>query len=302
MNALKCWLMRKGFRLASRLYWRKSPTRPVAVQDLSMPVEGGVVALRVYRPEAAGAVPLMLYFHGGGFMVGDLDTHDALCRQLCAGSGYLVLAVDYRLAPEHVFPAAAEDALAALRWALAHAGELGVDSAQIVLAGDSAGGNLAAVTALQARDLLPGVVKGQVLLYPMADHYVHGGPSYSEFAKGATLTRGMMVDFWDCYYRNSPLLAPGQTRHPLATPLAVENLVGLPPALVITAGRDPLRDEGLAYARRLAEQGVAVRHCHYPDAPHGFIGTMGPIAEHEQGVADILGWLSGLKPCSAGRE
>ncbi|MFG1701977.1 alpha/beta hydrolase [Nonomuraea sp. M3C6] len=243
----------------------------------------GDVPVRVYwpdgdgprqGPDGDGGWPVVVYFHGGGFTVGSLDSHDGVCRQLCAGSGAVVVAVGYRLAPEHPYPAAVEDAYAATRWVHRHAAELGADPGLLVVAGDSAGGNLATVTCLKARDEGGPLIRLQVLVYPATDA-AQDSPSYAENGEGYFLTAAHMRWFWDCYQptrdrRAEPYSSPGRA-----------DLRGLPPALVITAEHDPLRDEGEAYARSLEEAGVAVRSIRYDGMFHGFfgMGTVLPAAK-----------------------
>src|SRR2546422_4492162 len=206
------------------------------------------VPLRVYRPAGVAAttlLPGLVYFHGGGWVIGDLDTHDVLCRQLTAWAGITVVNVDYRLAPEHKFPAAADDAWAATRWVVAHASELGLDAGRLAVGGDSAGGNLAAVVALQARDAGAPVIKLQVLVYPVTDVAAESR-SYQDFSEGYMLTRESMRWFTAHY-----LAAAGQANDWRVSPLRASSHAGLPPALVVTPGVGPLRDEGGAYAAQL---------------------------------------------------
>lgn len=292
-DKLKIPFMRSAMRLFARFIWRKQQPQ-VAIHDALVPSPDCEIPVRVYSPPGEGPFPVVVYFHGGGFVVGDIETHHALCFELSERAQSVVVSVDYRLAPEHPFPAAVEDCLAATHWALAQAAELKADPQKLVVAGDSAGGNLAAVVAIQFREKQVQAIRGQVLLYPVTDHYDPATPSYLENAKGQGLTRGLMIWFWDTYLRNSPLLKEGETRHPLATPLHESELKGLPPALVITAEKDPLRDEGLAYADALAEQGVAVQSTTYQGAQHGFIGAVGPNDDHYRGLDEISAWLQQL--------
>jgi acetyl esterase len=247
-----------------------TPTPPEigAVRDLAADGPGGAIPLRVYRPAhvAAGApLPGLVYFHGGGWVIGDLDTHDVQCRQLTAEAGITVVAVDYRLAPEHKFPAALDDAWAATRWVVAHGSELGIDARRLAVAGDSAGGNLAAVVALLARDAGGPAISLQVLVYPVTDLGAES-QSYSDFAEGYMLTRESMR-----WFTNHYLKSPNEARDWRASPIHAASLAGLPPALVVTAGYDPLRDEGAAYAARLTEAGVQVDYVCYGGMIHGFM-------------------------------
>jgi len=288
----------KLFRFASRLFakllwWRKAP-RNLTVHDQLVPTRAGNVSVRIYSPESAGPHPVIVFFHGGGFVIGDLNTMDGTCRELAVNTTHTVVSVDYRLAPEAPFPAAAEDCIDAVQWLQAEAVNINVDSSRICLAGDSAGGNLAAVAALHFNSVQPGLIKGQILIYPVTHHYSYETPSYSEKARGYGLTRNMMIWFWDHYYRETSALASGRFTHPLSTPLAEDQLSGLPPALVLTAEHDPLRDEGIEYADKMAAAGVAVQQTLYHDAQHGFAGSMGPTKDQKKAIAEISDWLSSL--------
>src|SRR6059036_1962897 len=229
----------------------------------------GAVPVRVYRPARVAAttlLPGLVYFHGGGWVIGDLDTHDVLCRQLTAEGGITVASVDYRLAPEHKFPAAVDDAWEATRWVSASAERLGIDARRLAVGGDSAGGNLASVVALLARDAGAPAIAYQALLYPVTDL---GGESrsYGDFADGFMLTRDSMRWFASQY-----LAGKGEAMDWRVAPLRAATLAGLPPALIVTAGFDPLRDEGEAYARRLREASVRVDYACYGGMLHGFVG------------------------------
>jgi acetyl esterase len=248
------------------------PAAVALVRELAAPrADGGTLPLRLYR--AAGTataerLPALVYFHGGGWVVGDLGTHDSLCRHLANTAGCAVVAVEYRLAPEHPFPAAVDDALSATVFVADKADELGVDGNCLAVGGDSAGGNLAAVVALLVRERGAPALRSQVLIYPATDLGVRH-PSYDLFAEDYLLTRATMHWFVAHYLRS-----PQDREDWRASPLLAADLSGLPPALVLTAGFDPLRDEGDAYAERLRAAGVAVRHRPYPDQIHGFV-TMG---------------------------
>jgi acetyl esterase len=226
----------------------------------------GQIPVRIYWPQGEAARrPVVVYFHGGGFTLCTLDTHDPTCRMICADAGVVVVSVDYRLAPEHPYPAAVEDAYAATRWVYEHAGELGADPARLVVAGDSAGGNLATVTCLKARDEGGPPIALQVLVYPATDA-AQDTPSYVENGEGYFLTTAHMRWYWDCYQ-------PDRARRaePYSSPMNAD-VTGLPPALVITAEHDPLRDEGEAYAARLRAAGVEVESVRYDGMFHGFFG------------------------------
>src|SRR5213083_2173139 len=247
------------------------------------------IPLRVYRPPGVSdsrRLPVLVYFHGGGWVIGDLETHDVLCRQLTAGSGVSVVSVDYRLAPEHKFPAAVDDAWAATRWVVAHAGELAVDASRLAVGGDSAGGNLAAVVALLARDKGAPAIAVQVLIYPVTD-LVGETRSYRDFAEGYLLTREGMRWFIAHY-----LTAEAEAADWRASPIRAQSLAGLPAALIVTAGFDPLRDEGEAYAERLRDAGVRVDSVCYGGMIHGFV-PMGRLLDTAgRAISLIAGSLS----------
>jgi acetyl esterase len=242
---------------------------PVArVEERRIPGAAGPLPARLYVPADDRRVrPLVVYYHGGGWVVGDLDTHDPLCRFLAREVDACVLAVDYRLAPEHRFPAAADDAVAAFRWAVGEAPVLGCDPAKVAVAGDSAGGNLSAVVSLVTTRAGGPRPAAQLLVYPATD-LANRHPSYRLFADGFFLTAAEM-DWYIGHYVPDRETA----RDPRASPLLAPDLTGLPPALVLTAGFDPLRDEGEAYARRLEEAGVSVWFRRHPGLIHGFANT-----------------------------
>ena len=234
--------------------------------DRTVPGPAGPVPVRIYSPPTVEAVGVLLYLHGGGWTIGDLDTHDHPCRTLCHDGSVVVVSVDYRLAPEHPFPAALDDARAVLDWVAAHTADLGVASGRIAVGGDSGGGNLAAVLALMARDSGDPTLAFQLLVYPAVDlraNSVERYPSLRENATGYLLTLEHMELFIG-NYRPDPALGEDWRLSPLLAP----DHSGLPPALVITAGFDPLRDEGHAYAETLSSAGVEVVHRHYPETVH----------------------------------
>ncbi len=263
------------------------PAAIAAVAGRIIPGPGGPLRLRLYTPPGQGPFPLLVFFHGSGFVLCSLDTHDGICRNLCAGAGCVVASVDYRLAPEHRFPAAPEDCLAALRWCAAHAAELGADAARIAVGGDSAGGNLAAVTAIRVRDEGGPRLAGQLLLYPVTDWHSPGWPSYAENAEGFGLTRATMEWFWGHYLADPA----AEAAHPHAVPLRAPSLAGLPPALVTTAEYDPLRDEGEAYADRLRAAGVTVAATRWMGMNHGFLFWAGRVDKATAAIAEAAGWL-----------
>ncbi len=236
-----------------------------AVADHKVPVKGGEIAVRVYSPGGPGPHPALVFYHGGGWVIGDLYTHDGICRSITNAAGCLVASVDYRLAPESRYPVAAEDSYAALAWVVDNAARLQIDARRVAVGGDSAGGNLAAVVALMARERGGPALVQQTLIYPVTN-YDLDTPSYHENATGYLLTREGMRWFWRHY-----LARDEQGKEPYASPLLAGSLAGLPPALVITAGCDPLRDEGEAYAARLRDAGVPVTLTRYEGIFHGFI-------------------------------
>lgn len=226
----------------------KVPTREVMV-----PVHGGAIRVRLYEPEGSGPRPLHVFFHGGGWCVGDLDQRDPRCRAIAAGAGCVVASVDYRMAPENAFPAPLEDCYAALAWLVAHADELGVDTARVSVGGESAGANLAAVVALLARDRNGPALVFQWLDVPATDLTL-SQPSIDRLGTGYGLTKRDMEEYRAAYLRDVDPTGP------YVSPLFVDDLSGLPPALVATMEYDPLRDDGIAYVQRLREAGVEVEH------------------------------------------
>jgi acetyl esterase len=251
-----------------------------SVADRTIPGDGGPVPVRVYTPAGAGPFAAVLFFHGGGWVVGTLDSHDDVCRSLCRRAGCVVVSVDYRLSPEVKFPAGLDDCFAALRWVAANAGAVHVDPRRIAVAGDSAGGNLAAAVALMARDRGGPAIAFQALLYPVTAAYFDTS-SYHANATGYGLTRDTMIWFWKQY-----LAGAEDGQNPYAAPLRARSLSGLPPAFVATAGYDVLRDEGEAYAARLANEGVPVRAVRYAALHHGFIRLAAAFADAERGLHD----------------
>lgn len=259
-----------------------SETVPVAsVEDRSFPGPAGDVGIRIYRARREGVLPALVYFHGGGFVVCDLDSHDGLCRELANASECCVISVDYRLAPEANFPAAPEDCYAATCWVTENAASLGIDPERIAVGGDSAGGNLAAVVSILSRERQGPKLCHQLLIYPVTNHDFETD-SYHTNGAGYLLTREMMIWFWNHY-----LVDPADGQNPMASPLRAKDLGGLPPATVVTAGFDPLCDEGWAYAKRLSEAGVEVEHQHFPSMFHGFISMGSEIDEANRALAKV---------------
>lgn len=266
---------------------------PVArVEDRTVPGPGGEIPVRVYTPEGTGPFPCLVYFHGGGWVIGSIETHDHVARPLAARTPCVVVSVEYRLAPEHKFPAAAEDAYAATQWVAANAASLNVDATRIAVGGDSAGGNLATVTCLMARERGGPRLVFQLLYYPVTGHDFETA-SYLENANIGGLTRADMIWFWNHY-----LARKEDALNPYATPLRAEDLRGLPPALIMAAEYDPLRDEDAAYAERLRRAGVPVRYVCYEGMIHGFISRASVLDQGKKGLEESVAALQeafGLK-------
>jgi acetyl esterase len=254
---------RAGFELMNQIVG--PPEKAVPTEDRTIPGPGGEIPIRIYRPEAEGPVPVVVYFHGGGWVIGNIDSHDTPCHRLAAGVPCVVVSVEYRLAPEARYPAAVEDCEAAAAWVSSHAADLGADPARLAVAGDSAGGNLAAVVARRARDKSGPPIAFQLLIYPATD-LTRSMPSQVENGTGYLLTVDAMEWFEGHYLEES------ERKEPDASPLFVDDLAGLPPALVVTAEFDPLRDEGEAYAERLRQAGGDAVTSRYDGQIHGFYG------------------------------
>jgi acetyl esterase len=284
----------REFYRAGRRILQPEPPDVAAVRNLSAPGPTGQIALRLYRglgTERDAPLPALVYFHGGGWVIGDLDTHDGVCRLIANTSGCAVISVDYRLAPEHKFPAAVDDAVAATEWIAAHARTLSIDANRLAVGGDSAGGNLAAAVALVAREKAGPPLRFQLLLYPATDFVTSNDPQRERF-DGFPLNIVTMNWFRDHYLRGA-----GDYGDWRASPLRAPDLRGLPPAYVLTVGFDPLHVEGERYARRLREAGIPVQHRHVERQMHGFL-TMGKIIgaarpateEAAAAVKAALGW------------
>jgi acetyl esterase len=264
------------------------------VEDRTIPGPAQPIPIRVYWPIIGRKLPVLVYFHGGGWVIGNLDQVDAQCRALANGAQCVVVNVDYRLAPEHKFPAAVEDAYAAVQYVSERAAEFDADAGRIAVGGDSAGATLATVACLMARDCLGPKIAFQLLVYPVTD-YDDDRPSLAEFADGYFLTRSMMRYFWGHY-----VASPEEGRSPHASPLNAKSLEGLPPAMVITAECDPIRDQGEAYARRLEQAGVPVTAKRYAGAIHVFFNLGGVIDSGREAVADAAAALRKALASGAG--
>jgi acetyl esterase len=281
----------REFYLAGRVVTNPEPPELKSVAPLSIPSSAGSIPARVYTPlrlrSANGLAPCLVFFHGGGWVIGNLDSHDVACRKLADEGELIVISVDYRLAPEHKFPAAVDDAIAATKWIAGNAKTLGIDASRLMVGGDSAGGNLAAVVSLSARDGNGPAIAGQVLIYPATD-FAMTHASHREPETSILLTHTVIRWFRDHY------LGSNDGSHWRASPARAATLAGLPAAYVLTAGADPLRDEGEEYARRLREAGVRVTYRHFPGQFHGFF-TMGKLLQQANVAAREIGaWLKAL--------
>src|SRR5262245_55446674 len=277
-STLDLALIRAG--MAGGVLGPAEPEAVARVENRTIPGPAGEIPVRVYTPAGKAPFPGLVYFHGGGFVLCNLDSHDGVCRGLANAAGCVVVSIDYRLAPEHPYPAAPEDCYAATQWVAKNGSELGIDVSRIAVGGDSAGGNLTAVTALMARDRGGPALRFQLMIYPVTD-CAFDTPSYRENGEGYFLTTGMMRWFWQKY-----LPDPKQAGEGYASPLRAANLGSLPPGLCITAGYDPLRNEGEAYAERLRKAGVDVRTSRYPGMFHGFFGMTAQLEKAREALAE----------------
>jgi acetyl esterase len=281
----------RGYYLAARPVTNPEPPELARVEPLPVPAPHGTIPARVYTPTtlrtANGLAPCLVFFHGGGWVIGDLDSHDVVCRKLAHEGELIVISVDYRLAPEHKYPAAVDDAIAATSWIATNGAKLGIDAARLSVGGDSAGGNLAAVVSLAARDGNGPAISGQVLIYPATD-FSRNHPSHREPETSILLTHSVIGWFMNHY------LGDADINDWRASPARAATLKGLPPAYVLTAGADPLRDEGDEYAARLKDAGVSVTYRHFPGQFHGFF-TMGKLLPQANVAASEIGvWLKAL--------
>lgn len=261
------------------------PVELGSVEEVTIDAEHAELPARVYAPEGAEDLPTVVFYHGGGFVIGNVDTHDNLCRLIADRADAVVISVEYRLAPEHPFPAAVKDAYAAARWASGNADEHGGDGSSLAVAGDSAGGTLSAVVSLMARDRGMPRIDAQCLLYP-ATAYMEPMESRAQNAEGYFLESEDMMWFVDKYIEDGI-----DARHPYSMPLQVRSVEDVPPALVVTCEFDPLRDEGQAYADRLEDAGVAVERVHYDGMIHGFLNMEGLVDRAYDGVDAVASFL-----------
>jgi acetyl esterase len=260
--------------------FRGSPKDVAKIEDRKVPGPGGQIPVRIYTPSGNGPFGALAYFHGGGWVIGNIETHDVVCRDLTASAGCVTISVDYRLAPEHKFPAAPEDCYAVTKWAAENARSLNIDANRIAVGGDSAGGNLAAVVAQMARDRNGPKIAFQLLVYPATD-CANETPSQREFTQdGYILSRADMNWFYGHY------LSASDKANPYVCPALAKTLAGLPPAFVLTAEVDPLRDEGEAYAEALRKAGVKVKSKRYNGVCHGFFSMAALIDKGKEAIAD----------------
>jgi acetyl esterase len=278
MHTLTPEQVREGIRMQRAFFGEPEPIAHVL--NRVIPGPAGQIPVRIYTPAGSGPFPVLVFFHGGGWVICDLDTHDGLCRSLANGSGCVVVSVDYRLAPEHKFPAAPEDCYAATIWVASHTAEINGDASRVAIGGDSAGGNLTAVVAQIARDKGGPTLAFQLLIYPATDFGMKSR-SIEENAEGYYLTRDDMHWFRD-HYLNSE----ADKASPLASPMRAASLKGLPPALIITAEFDPLRDEGEAYGHKLEAAGVPVKISRHDGMIHGFLSMAVFFDGGKRGIED----------------
>jgi acetyl esterase len=281
----------REFYMAARFVSNPDPPELQSVEPLSIPAPYGAIPARIYTPKklrkTSGLAPCLVFFHGGGWVIGNLDTHDVVCRKLAEEGELIVISVDYRLAPEHKFPAAVDDSIIATKWIAANGAELGIDPSRLIVGGDSAGGNLAAVVSLTARDEGGPDIAGQLLIYPSTD-MSRKHASHKEAETSILLTHSVIVWFLNHY------LGDADIADWRASPARAKSLASLPPAYVLTVGGDPLRDEGDEYAARLKEAGVRVTYRHFAGQFHGFF-TMGKLLNQANvAVGEIATWLKAL--------
>ncbi len=276
--------LRAGYEAQTALLARPDVAH---VEDRFIAGPRGEIRIRIYRPDMEDGHAIITYFHGSAFVICSIDTHDVICRHLCLASNAVVVSVDYGLAPEAPFPAGPDDSEAATIWTAENAASIGGDPARLIVAGDSAGATMATVTALRLRDAGGPTLAAQFLIYPVTDYPDPAPPSYQERGQGCGLTANAMHWGWDLYIRNED-----DRFHPDASPLRVADLSGLPPAYVITAEYDLLRDEGTAYAERLSQAGVDMTLVHYDDMNHGFMGMVGLLDRADEAMKAAGDWLA----------
>ncbi len=288
LHKMEAQAVRDLFALAPPVEVELAPL--AKVEDRLIPVKDVEIKVRIYTPEGEGPFPLFVYYHGGGWVIGDLETADASCRMIANKTGRVVVSVDYRLAPEYKFPVPLNDSYAALKWVSENAASINGSDSNIAIGGDSAGGNLSAAVALMSRDQNGPAIAAQVLIYPVTSLSYDTG-SYQEFQKGFGLDRDLMIWFGDYYINSSE-----DTRNKYVAPLVADDLSNLPPAFVITAECDVLRDEGVAYAKRLKEAGVKVETSSETGLVHGYFTNMAVFPDRIKGsISNITQFLSGIE-------
>ena len=297
-NKIKAIILRWVYRLISAWAWRGTGSDD-GYSVLQIPTAEGHLPLRVYAVESGANKPLIIYFHGGGWVIGDLQTHHRCCQSLSAHTDCTVVSLNYRLAPEHPYPAAHDDALEGTRWIAKHLAELGPNNGKLILAGDSAGANLATCTCLALEANERTITAGQLLIYPTTDHYSTAYASSVEKATGYALSTKLVHWFWDTYIGKvkpkEGVDADTANQIPArATPLHATNLATLPSTLLVTAENDPIRDEGIAYADKLRANGVDLHYGHFEEAEHGFACTEGDTPDFQRLMGDINNWLESL--------
>jgi acetyl esterase len=288
LQKLKVALLRWLYLFMNWFAWRRQ-AKTGEFSDLTLAASGSGLQLRLFANLDGAEKPLLVYFHGGGWVIGDLNTHTPVCQQLSRRSACSLVSVNYSLAPEHPFPAAQDDALTALAWIAAHPTKLGPNNGKLILAGDSAGANLAACLCLELPATTRERLLGAALIYPVVDHYSAGHASYQQRATGHPLTRSLMHWFWDTY------LAGYDADHPMvqrAMPLRMQDLSAMPSIFLVTAEFDPLRDEGIAFGEKLKAAGIALEYHHFADAAHGFASSEGPTRDFEDFMARLCKWLT----------
>ena len=288
LQRLKTWAFRLYYRIVSQKAWADHPQgTDLNVSKLLIPVSAGQTAARMYH--GAADLPLIVYYHGGGWVIGDLDTHDPFCRALSEASGCTIMSIDYRLAPEHPFPAAHDDCLEATRWIIDNLNTLAPNNGKVVLSGDSAGGNITVSTMTTLID--EPRIAGTIMIYPATEHYLAGLPSYTEHAKSGPLTTPIMRWFFDTYLGD---VAPADPRTKTLFVGRRSDYSGFPPSLLVTAERDPLRDDGKRLNLAMRKAGVAVTYHHYSEEGHGFACSEGPTEGHRHFIALASRWLNDL--------
>ncbi len=286
LNAYSAIEAREVYDKASELV-RGSPPEPHVIQSILIPGPTSDLKALVYRPNYNSPLPVLVYFHGGGYTIGSLKSHDGVCRTLCVEAQCIIISVDYRLAPEHKYPAAADDAWVATKWITANAESLGIDENCIAVGGDSAGGNLAAVVCLKAKAAGAPQIVFQLLIYPGTE-MTCAFPSHETFGKGYRLTKELIAWFYEHYFA-----ATDDISHWQASPINAVDFSGLPPAFVLSAGYDPLQDENRAYAKKLEQAKVSVKLSHYEGMMHGFITMPGAIDKAKEALSECATQLRG---------